>query len=234
MADDDAPAGPNIFSKFVASIGGKKKLASKGMLTNQLANKLDIDLFGRQFGKFAGSDEVMDQQEFEGFSKQMNLTRQQAMSLWLILDKDNSGEVSKDEFNDVFKSFQNARAWLRYCPDCIYSNTCAYCMETNSNCQNCTENAYCAACWADHPARHREVDDGEGAGHKAALSTSDMLRTNLVVRPLNWAYTSPMMAWLPVPQKAALRQALRQQQQVLAESQEKARQEEQAALAMRR
>ena len=83
------------------------------------------------------------------------MTRQQATQLWRILDKDGSGQISKDEFGEALTGMHRARAWLRYCPDCIYQNTCAYCLETNSNCPNCNENAYCAACWADHPARHR-------------------------------------------------------------------------------
>ena len=41
------------------------------------------------------------------------------------------------------------------------------------------------------------------------------------------------MAWLPVEQKAVLRQALRAQQQAVADSQERQRREEEAALAMR-
>ena len=242
MADEDAAA-PNIFARLMAkatSGTAKKKNApvNKNLLSNQLAANLDLDFFGQSFAKFAGSDGIMDAQEFENYSKKANLSRKQAAHLWEVLDKDNSGEVSMEEFEEALTNFQRARAWLRYCPDCIYQNTCAYCMETNANCTNCTENAFCAACWADHPSRHREVEGGDGddaqaAAAKAALSTADQVRTQLIIRPLNWAYTSPVMAWLPVEQKAVLREALRAQQQAVADSQERQRREEEAALAMR-
>ena len=42
-----------------------------------------------------------------------------------------------------------------------------------------------------------------------------------------------MFAWLPVAQKAALRQALRSQQQAVADAVAKAQKEEEAALAAR-
>lgn len=180
----------------------------------------------------------MDAAEYERFTKEFNLTRQQASNLWIVLDHDRSGHVTKTEFVLAMNQMQRERAWSRYCPDCIYANSCAYCFETNANCTNCNEHAYCSACWADHPARHRdEVDGGAGSGGsvgaRAALSTADIVRTQFIIRPLNWAYTSPMMGWLPVAQKAALRQTLRAQQQVVAESVEKARKEEEAALAVR-
>ena len=236
MADEDAAA-PNIFARLMAkatSGAAKKKNApvNKNLLSNQLAANLDLDFFGQSFAKFAGSDGIMDAQEFENYSKKANLSRKQAAHLWEVLDKDNSGEVSMEEFEEALTNFQRARAWLRYCPDCIYQNTCAYCLETNANCQNCTDSAFCAACWADHPAKHREAaDDDVTAAKTRALSTADQMRNQLVIRPLNWAYTSPMFAWLPVAQKASLRQALRAQQQAVADSQERARREEEAALA---
>ena len=186
-------------------------------------------------GRWAHARSCCLPRRFERFSKEINMTRQQATQLWRILDKDGSGQISKDEFGEALTGMHRARAWLRYCPDCIYQNTCAYCLETNSNCPNCNENAYCAACWADHPARHRDDEAATDGGVAAAraLSTSDMIRTQLVIRPLNWAYTSPMMAWLPTAQKATLRQTLRAQQQVIAESFERAKKEEEAALALR-
>lgn len=205
--------------------------------STQLAGNIDIDMVGRSFARFAGSDDLMDIEEFDRFTKQVNITRQQSMQLWLVLDKDGSGAVSKEEFMEALANLQQARSWLRYCPDCIYSNTCAYCLETNANCANCNENTFCAACWADHPAHHRdECEEGGGgasAEYSAQLPPSELLRTHLFIRPLNWAYTSPMMAWLPVAQKAMLRQALRAQQQAVADSLARAQREEEAVLAMR-
>ena len=158
--------------------------------------------------------------------------------MWEMLDADNSGEVSRSEFNAGLAKLQAARAWLRYCPDCVYMNTCNYCQECNANCSDCTENAFCASCWADHPKRHAVALAGDGedgvAAPQRALDQVSQLRTNLLIRPLNWAYTSPMMRWLPVSQKAALRQALRfQQQQVDLALQAAADAEEAALKAMR-
>lgn len=239
--DGGGRGGSSFLSNLVASAvtavkrqGNKKEL----MMTKQLAANLDLDVLGKNFMRFAGGDESMDTEEYERFTKEHNMTRKQAADLWLILDKDGSGEISKQEFADALSTFQRERAWLRYCPDCIYQNSCAYCLETNASCNACTENNFCAACWADHPARHRDMEgldaDGGGASAGAPLSTAEQLRTQFIVRPLNWAYTSPMMAWLPVAQKAQLRQALRIQQQIIADAQEKARREEEAALALRR
>ena len=219
----------------------KKRDAAVGVKKNEAAEvtkSVDVDLLGKSFAKFAGSDDSMDMKEFENFTKVLNLTRPQATALWGMLDHDGSGAVSKPEFTSALNRLQQARAWMRYCPDCIYDNTCAYCLETNANCTNCTENAFCSMCWADHPARHRDEDESanggmSGGGQKAALSTGEFLRTQCVIRPLNWAYTSPMFAWLPVAQKAALRQALRSQQQAVADAVAKAQKEEEAALAAR-
>ena len=46
--------------------GGKAKAAAKksgDAAAKQLASVLDIDAFGKSFGRFAGSDDVMDAQE---------------------------------------------------------------------------------------------------------------------------------------------------------------------------
>ena len=114
----------------------------------------------------------------------------------------------------------------------MYDNTCAYCQECNSSCSDCTENAFCASCWADHPSRHAvgEDDDENAASKQRAMDTASVLRTNLLIKPLNWAYTSPVMGWLPVAQKAALRQALRSQQQKVDEALHRAAEAEAAAL----
>jgi hypothetical protein len=221
---------------FLGGLFGKKSDEGKAKYhsrkTKELSATLDITAIGATFGRFAGGDEVMDAQEFERFTKQINLTRQQSSELWQILDRDGSGEVSKDEFSSALTNMQAARAWLRYCPECIYQNLCAYCQECNANCVNCTENAFCASCWADHPARHAEDHDDEGSSVRLAkLGMREVMRTHLLIRPLNWAYSSPYMGWLPVTQKAVLRQMLRAQQQKLTDASEAAATEEAAALA---
>lgn len=170
---------------------------------------------------------------FDRFTRHSNVTRSQAQALWHILDRDHSGQVSKFEFQDALSKLQAARAWLRYCPECVYRNTCAYCQECNANCPDCSENAFCAKCWADHPARHTDAaadEEGATVANARALDTVSMLRTNLLIKPLNWAYTSPVTAWLPVAQKAALRQALRYQQQRVDAAMQEAAEAEEAAL----
>ena len=140
--------------------------------------------------------------------------------------------VSKSEFAAALHKLQSARAWLRYCPECIYKNTCAYCQECNANCTDCTESVFCSSCWADHPARHAIKDDEEegAVANKRALDPVSQLRTTLLIKPLNWAYTSSLTQWLPVAQKAALRQALRSQQQAVDRALQDAADAEEAAL----
>lgn len=169
---------------------------------------------------------------FDRFTKESNVTRSQAAALWQILDKDHSGVVSRLEFNEALQTLQQARAWLRYCPECVYRNTCPYCQECNASCSDCTESAFCASCWSDHPARHvvSAEDEENASANKRAMDTASVLRTNLLIKPLNWAYTSPMMGWLPVQQKAALRQALRHQQQTVDNALKRAADAEEAAL----
>ena len=73
-------------------------------------------------------------------------------------------------------------------------------------------------------------DEENASANKRAMDTASVLRTNLLIKPLNWAYTSPMMGWLPVQQKAALRQALRHQQQTVDNALKRAADAEEAAL----
>lgn len=183
-----------------------------------LAGKLDLDIVGRQFGKYSGSDNLLDRSEFDRFTQSSNLSRQQAESMWLALDKNGDGIISRAEFDDAVQNMLAARAWLRYCPECIYANTCVFCQECNASCHDCNETAFCSLHWADHPARTRQaldVDDAEGASRAAAkMSVAGLARHHLVIRPLTWVYQHPGMAWLPVGQKAALRRVLRSQQQL--------------------
>ena len=64
---------------------------------------------------------------------------------------------------------------------------------------------------------------------RAHVSTTELLRDQLVIRPLSWMYESPAMAWLPVEQKGTLRRTLRAQQQAAAAAVEKVRAEEEEA-----
>ena len=204
--------------------GGDNSLAVK-----RLAGKLDVEALGKNFGRFAGADEKMDSEEFERFTKSVNISRSQAASLWNVLDRDGSGSVDRTEFGVALENLQKARAWSRYCPDCIYANTCSYCQECNADCDFCTHNSFCAAHWSDHPALNKEEDvsaDGVGRTH---VNTGELLRDTLVIRPLQWAYGSPMMRWVPVAQKAALRRALRGQQLASQDARARAKEEEAAA-----
>ena len=84
-----------------------------------LTTNVEIDVFDNLFSKHAGSDNVMDQQEFDRFTKDANLTRSQASSLWHVLDADNSGQVSLDEFGVALANMHAARAWLAVCEEVI-------------------------------------------------------------------------------------------------------------------
>ena len=140
--------------------------------------------------------------------------------------------VDKSEFEDALKMMLSARAWLRYCPACIYANTCDYCQECNANCDECNEDVFCGTHWADHPARTVEdVDETGAAIERHPFGSPEFLRRHLVIRPLSWAYHSKAMSWVPTQHKAVLRQALRNQQLAAQESAAAAEQREAAALA---
>lgn len=213
---------------------GDSRAANADRDLRLLAGRLDTTLLANNFARFAGSDLKMDAEEYQRFTKITNLTRQQAASLWSILDQDGSGQVEKAEFTEALENFQQARAWLRFCPACTYQNTCNYCLECNANCEQCSEHSFCAEHWMDHPAR---IQDGgapaDSAGKEGAMrahvSTTELLRDQLVIRPLSWMYESPAMAWLPVEQKGTLRRTLRAQQQAAAAAVEKVRAEEEEA-----
>ncbi len=229
---------PQTFALFVESLFGMKEKDggdADDVAVAKLAGDIDVDKIGQNFGKFAGADNVMDREEFDRFTKETNITRAQAGALWSILDADGSGLVEKTEFSSALRSLQEARAWLRYCPECGYSNTCDYCQECNANCDECSEHVFCAAHWADHPSRNidDEVDEEGALVEKHAFGSAEFFRRHLVIRPLNWAYTSKATAWLPVKAKSGLRQALRSQQLAAEEATAAALAAEQAALAQR-
>ena len=235
-SDGSGDGGGGLMASLFGGIDARARGGAPNNAAKDMAAKLDIEILGRSFGRFAGADDIMDKEEFARFTKQTNVTRQQADALWNILDNDGSGLVSHAEFGDALNSLQQARAWLRYCPTCVYMNTCAYCQECNSNCENCSDTAFCARCWNDHPARNAGASEGDAdssGGGQRSVNATELLRTHLVIRPLTWAYTSPALVWLPMEQKAAIRQALRAQQQKSEDAAKKAQQEEEAALAAR-
>ena len=57
----------------------------------------------------------------------------------LAVDADGSGTIDKDEFRIALTNMQGARAWLRYCPTCLYENTCEYCETVQDSCNNFPE-----------------------------------------------------------------------------------------------
>ena len=85
--------------------------------------------------------------------------------------------------------------WLRSCPACGYSNSCAFCLECNQNCDACSEVCYCAFHWADHPGRKEnraEKADESGRVYsfpvRASLYISLFLtnQSHRVVYPTVW------------------------------------------------
>ena len=132
--EDDDGAEPGFFGKLFDAANAVAARAAKRRKTmqataNKLAGHIDVDNMDDYFKKLVGSDDMMDREEFERFSKELNLTRGQATNLWFILDRDGNGLIDKAEFEEAHSSMQAARAWSRYCPECIYSNTCAFCLE---------------------------------------------------------------------------------------------------------
>ena len=157
----------------------------------------------------------------------MHITTSNYETLWAFMDTDHDGVISTAEFSTALHKLQTARAWLRYCPDCIYTNRCAYCQECNAECSACSDTAFCAQHWQDHPGRAlalagSDSDSARAAAAKAAslkfenLDTISQMRTVVLIRPMNWAYSHDFVRqWLPVRQQASLRRVLRAQQQVV-------------------
>ena len=97
-----------------------------------LSEELDIDALNDDFKKFAGVDGMLSRAEFNTFIKMKQIPSAVAGVLWSLLDRDNSGEVSKDEFKSALLALRNSQSWSRYCPACEYRNECAFCQECNS------------------------------------------------------------------------------------------------------
>lgn len=185
------------------------------MVCRSLAAKMDLDVLNKYFAKIAGGDASMDANEFGTFAKEVQLPAEDKTKLWNFLDADEDGEVTMDEFKSALTKLQTARAWSRYCPDCCYSNTCAYCDECNLVCPLCNEHRYCASHWQAHPGRLRTTGVDEQREQLASLDLATQARMLLLVKPLTFLYRSPKLAWLPVRQKALLRNAIAVQQQAI-------------------
>ena len=99
-------------------------------------------------------------------------------------------------------------------------------------CDDCTDESFCASHWEDHPARSNpEEEEAEARAHTAfPIGSPEWARETLLIRPLAWAYHSQATAWVPVAQKAKLRQVLRDQQLRSAQAAKLADAEEAAAL----
>ena len=122
-----------------------------------LAAKLNVDELSAQFAKHAGLDETLDREEFFEFATASKLPKATADNLWVLLDSDKSGTVSRAEFSSALRNMQQARAWLRFCPTCDFDNTCAYCFEVKE-CAGCTREKFCPKHWAEHPDKCRYVN----------------------------------------------------------------------------
>lgn len=101
---------------------------------NELSHELDVDTLNANFQKYAGLDDTLSRAEYDKFVKEEKIPPSTAGILWSLLDRDNSGEVSKDEFHSALLALQQNRSWARYCPSCEYRNDCAFCQECNSGC----------------------------------------------------------------------------------------------------
>ena len=75
-----------------------------------------------------------------------------AERLWVMLDTDKNGVVDADEFTTALHCMSLARAWLRYCPNCEFGNSCDYCVEIK-DCDYCTPERFCPKHWQEHPGR---------------------------------------------------------------------------------
>ena len=106
----------------------------------KLASQLDIDRLRAAFIKHAGPDELMDQSEFERFAKAEGIMHV-AAQLWTAMDSDRSGSVDKDEFLEALAALSSARAFMRFCPTCMFENECEMCVKVK-DCDDCTAQRY--------------------------------------------------------------------------------------------
>jgi len=195
-------------------------------LLRKITRQIDIDNLDDAFFVHAGDDEELDKSEFDALVLSRNLSVQQARDLWRVLDKDGSGVVSKAEFKEAFMAMLQARQWMRYCPACDYSNTCAFCDEVNAQCKDCTDKRFCAKHWAEHPVHHEQTPlyDPE------RIFGLEYVRDRAVVRPLVAMYNSPTArAVLPTSQLAVVRRQMRHQILQVVEGERREQEREAAA-----
>jgi len=122
----------------------------------KLSSQIDVDAMRAAFIKHAGPDELMDQNEFERFAKAMDIMKI-APTLWNAMDNDRSGSVDKEEFYHALHNLTTARAWLRFCPTCMFENECEMCIKS-ADCDDCTEQRFCVKHWAEHPGNTLAAD----------------------------------------------------------------------------
>lgn len=180
---------------------------------NRLAEKIDSNMLGRMtvnFDKYAGADKSMDQEEYQKFMKKTEIPNEIADALWSMLDDDNSGTVERDELVDVVGKLQKAKAWLRFCPTCNYDHNCSYCQEC-AGCPDCTDKAWCAECWLEHSGRGRTKTDGDEEAVTHTMFSKEFFRDQMVIRPLEWAYTTESLPLITAKTRAKIRAKLREQ-----------------------
>uniref|UniRef100_A0A7S2E1Y3 EF-hand domain-containing protein n=1 Tax=Haptolina brevifila TaxID=156173 RepID=A0A7S2E1Y3_9EUKA len=149
------------------------------------------------------------------------MSKPQADQLWRVLDENGDGDVSQREFEAAFTGMLHARTWTRYCPTCIYTNTCTYCMECNATCDLCSSAGFCANHWVQHPSHEEQTRQYD----ENTLNYREWLRHHAIVRPLTLAYQSPTLrAGLPISLLGRLRREMRRQALHVAEA-DKQRQE---------
>lgn len=174
-----------------------------------LSSELDVDGLSATFRKHAGLNDALTRKEYDEFIKETKISSSAAASLWQLLDSDDNGTVTLEEFQAALQMLREARSVTRYCPTCQFRNECAFCDEV-ATCPDCSQRAFCTKCWANHPGRPDEA-------RKAALSnlvvgSVEWVRYNLVGRPLELAYSTVAKTTLPIDAKATIRKAMRSEQ----------------------
>jgi len=119
-----------------------------------LSKAIDLDKLRTAFFKYAGPDERMDEEEFKLFTKKMKLSETVSESLWRNLDVDGNGIVDADEFTTALETMTKARAWLRFCPTCDFSNSCDYCVSIADSSES-TPERFGPRHWNEHPDRDK-------------------------------------------------------------------------------
>jgi hypothetical protein len=120
----------------------------------ELSRAIDLDKLNTAFLMYAGPDKRMDRNEYTTFMRRLGLSQEIADRLWTLLDMDRNGIVDSDEFSKTLHALTNARAWLRYCPECEFRNECAFC-KSIEDCENCTCETFCPRHWAEHPSNEQ-------------------------------------------------------------------------------